>query len=124
MDRIKIITHKGKSIVQADLASFTVSTKQELGEAIAEIKDYIAKQPLGSILIVTDVTGIRFDMEIIKMFIEFTAHNKPYIKASAVIGIVGLLNIALNSLIKNAIRDIHSFNTEAQALDWLVEQSS
>ncbi|HEX3047488.1 MAG TPA: hypothetical protein VHY08_22240 [Bacillota bacterium] len=122
MGHIKTITHMGKSIVCSDLTNFNVSDKRELQEAINETKDHIAKQPPGSVLIITNVNQTHFDMEIIKMFIEYTSHNKPYIKASAVIGITGLLNIALNSVIKNTLRDIHTFDTEAQALDWLVEQ--
>jgi hypothetical protein len=65
---------------------------------------------------------LHFDREILTMFSGYTAANKPYIKASAIIGIAGLLNIALSSVERTAIRDIHSFDSETEALDWLVAQ--
>jgi hypothetical protein len=123
MERLKIITYKKKTIVYADFSNFSIHTKTELRETIRRIKGYIAQQPPNSVIIISNLTGLHFDMEIIKLFTEFTAQNKPYIKASAIFGITGLLNIALHSVLKNALRDIHSFDSETQALDWLVDNS-
>lgn len=122
MSRARIINHKGKSIIISDLSNFTISTKDKFQEAINEGKSCIAKQPKASVLIVTNVTGLNFDTEMIQKLVEYTAHNKPYIKASAVIGITGLLTIALNAVVKSSLRDIHPFTNEVEACDWLVTQ--
>jgi hypothetical protein len=122
MEPCKMITHKGKSIICSDLTNFDVNMKDELQKIIDQVKAEIAKHPLGSVLIVTDVTGSHFDMEIIEKFVDYTTHNKPYIKASAVVGTTGLMQTALYSVIKKTLRDIHSFDSQAEALDWLAEQ--
>ncbi len=122
MDNIKTIVHQGKSILYADFTNVSMYTKKELHELIDSAKTQIAKYPANSILILTNVTGMHFDQEIINMFMDYTAHNKPYIKASAVIGIAGLLKVGLSGVMHNSLRDIHSFDTETEALNWLVEQ--
>jgi hypothetical protein len=122
MERLGTINHKGKPIVRIDFSNFSIRTKEELKELINQSKDYLAKQPLGSALTLTNVTKLNFDTEIIKLFMESTASNKPYVKASAIVGIAGLLDIGLNAVTRNALREIHSFDTEAEAMDWLVQQ--
>ncbi|HEX3045698.1 MAG TPA: hypothetical protein VHY08_13155 [Bacillota bacterium] len=101
---------------------FSIRTKEELKEIINQSKAYLAKQPLGSALILTNVTNLNFDTEIIKLFMESTTSNKPYVMAGAIVGISGLQNIGLNAITRTALREIHSFDTEADAMDWLVQQ--
>jgi hypothetical protein len=122
MEPYKMINHKGKSIIYSDLTNFDMSVKDELQKIIDQVKAEVAKHPPGSVLIVTDVTESHFDTEIIEKFVDYTAHNKPYIKASAVVGTTGLRQTALYSVLKKTLRDIHSFDSQAEALDWLAEQ--
>ena len=122
MERCKIITHKEKSIIQSDLTNFSTNNKEDLQEAINKVKVEIAKHPPGSVLILTDVTGLRFDAEITKMFADYIGHNKPYIKASAVVGIAGMMQFVFFNLLHSTLRDIKNFDSAAEALDWLVEQ--
>ncbi len=122
MERLQTITHQGKLIVRIDFSNFSIQTKDELNAVIDQAEDYIAQQPPDSVLVLTVVTKLHFDTEIMSILKEYTAHNKPYVKASAIVGIAGLLNIALNSVVRSALRDIQSFDTEELALDWLVEQ--
>ena len=116
-----MIIHKGKSTIYSDLNNFGVRMKDDLQGIIDQVKAEIAKQPPGSVLIVTDVTGSHFDLEIIKKFIDYTSHNQPYIKAGAVVGITGLGQTAYHAI--SISNRIHSCEKLAEALDWLVEQS-
>jgi hypothetical protein len=122
MERIRTINHKGKKVMCCDFSGFDIFKKDELQALIDQAKKIISKEPPHSVLMLTVVTKLKFDLEIIKIFKEYTDHNKPFIKASAITGIAGLLNIALNSVVKSALRDIHTFDTETLALDWLAEQ--
>lgn len=122
MERIRTISHKGKTIINIDFTKFNTQTKNELLELIGKAKNYIAQKPPNSALIISDFTGLNFDKEMLAIFMEYSAHNKPYVKASAILGIAGLLNIALRGIEKSTLRDIHSFDTEAQALEWLIAQ--
>ncbi|HEX3043471.1 MAG TPA: hypothetical protein VHY08_01850 [Bacillota bacterium] len=122
MERFKLITHKGKTVIRCDLTDFNIYTKEKLQETMDQVKAEIAKHPPGSVLILTDLTGVRFDIEIVKKFTDFTRDNKPYIKASAVLGVAGLMQSAFYSVKRNALRDIFSFASEVEALDWLAQQ--
>jgi hypothetical protein len=122
MERFTTLMHQGKLIVRLDFSNLSIFTKTELNELIDRFKAFLATKPLGSILTLTNVTKMNFDKEILNAFIESMANSKPYVKAGAVVGIAGLQTIGLSAVTRNALREIHSFDTEAQALEWLVEQ--
>jgi hypothetical protein len=50
---------------------------------------------------------------------EFTKHNKPYVKASAVVGISGIKKIIFHAVMLFSGRKIHACDTLEQAKDWL-----
>ena len=53
---------------------------------------------------------------------ELAAHNAPYVKASAVVGMGGLHRIAYQAVVLFSRRKIQVLDDERQALDWLAEQ--
>ena len=122
MERFKTIPHRGRTIIYSDLTNFNAHTQEDLQGAINEVKAEIAKHPHDSVLILTDVTGLRFDTEIIRKFVDYTKQNKPYIKASAVVGVKGMMQFVFYCLSKKTLRDIRSFDSKNDALDWLAEQ--
>jgi hypothetical protein len=53
---------------------------------------------------------------------EVAASNAPWVKASAVIGVSGLLQVALIAVTRFSKRNILAFSTKEEALDWLAAQ--
>jgi hypothetical protein len=53
---------------------------------------------------------------------EFTKANTPFIKAAAVVGIDGMLSIALMAVSKFSGRPFNPFPDKQSAMEWLVEQ--
>jgi len=53
---------------------------------------------------------------------EFTKHNEPYMKASTVVGIEGILGIALMAVSRFSGRLFKTFKDRPSAMDWVVEQ--
>jgi hypothetical protein len=51
---------------------------------------------------------------------DFTTHNKPYVKAAAIIGISGIKKIIFEAVMMFSRRKIHIFNDMTEAKDWLV----
>jgi 16S rRNA (guanine(966)-N(2))-methyltransferase RsmD len=92
-------------------------------EAIRRSKEVVATQPLGSILVMTVVHGARYNSAVLQALKDLAAHNAPYVKASALVGMGGLHRIAYQAVILFSRRKIQTFDTEAQALDWLVQQA-
>jgi hypothetical protein len=111
--------HKGNEIVVFDFAGKTID---QIVLIISEAKKQISAKPKESILALTDLSGMRFNSQITNAFKEFTAHNKPYIKASAIVGIEGLQKLAYNAVMSFSKRKIPIFQSHEQSMDWLVTQ--
>ena len=123
MEKLKLITHKGKQIVFADYSSYR--HKEERPDIIAtldELKAYVATQPEQSVLALSDVTNIYLEKELSDKFTEMVEHNKPYIKRSAVIGVTGFKKSIHNIMMALTGRVVKIFNDLEAAKDWLVHE--
>lgn len=116
MQRTQFIQAGGKEILFLDFSDCTVG---DLMSAIGEAEKIIKTRPENSLLILTDVTNARFDEQVSARMKEFTKHNKPYVKASAVVGISGLKKIMFDAIMLFSGRKIHACDTVEQAKDWL-----
>ena len=119
MDRIKFIHHKGTEILHLDFAGCKAD---EVPPLIEYAKPLIASRPHASVRVLTDVTNARFDDTVNQRLKEFTAHNKPYIKASAIVGVTGIKKILFEAIILFSQRKIHAYDSAEAAKDWLISQ--
>lgn len=119
MERIQFIQHQGKQILHLD---FTHAKADEVLQLIREATNVIAAQPAKSLRTLTDVTDMKFNTEAAEALKEFTRHNKPYVTASAVVGITGLKQIIYNAVVKFSGRNLVAFDSAGKAKDWLVNQ--
>lgn len=92
---------------------------EEMLGVLPAAKQVIAKMPAKSALLLTDVKGAKCDKSLVEAFKEFTAHNTPYVKASAVVGAEGAALIVLQTLIFVSRRELKTFATRDEALEWL-----
>ena len=120
MGKNGLITYKGKEIYYMDFSKLN-STKK-VTKVINVSKDYIRNQEPYSLLALTNITNMHFNGEIRDLFTNFVNENKPYIKASAVIGVSGLQGIVYNAVMKISRRNVKLFKTADDAKDWLIEQ--
>ena len=118
MEKTQFINYKGKKVLVEDFTNLKAGP--EFTNFILQAQTIIARQPPKSVLAVFDATGSTFDSNILNNMKEFTKANTPYIKASAVVGINGLLNVALVAVAKFSGRDFVTFKTRNEALDWLI----
>jgi hypothetical protein len=117
-DRVKFITHEGREILYLNFAD--CRTDEAL--AVIEVsKKVIRTKPEQSVLTLTDVTNARFDDRVTEEMKNFTAHNKPFVKAAAVVGIAGLKKILFEAVMMFSKRKLHTFDTLDLAKDWLVK---
>ena len=120
MERTRFIDHKGKRILLLDYAGM-----RDPQEAVREIRtsmELVARQPKGSLRVLTLVRDARYNAAVLQGMKELAAHNAPYVKASAVVGMSGLHRIAYQAVILFSKRNIRTFDDEAEALDWLATQ--
>jgi len=119
MERIRFIQHKGTEILYLD---FSGCQAAEVFPLIAQAKTVIASRPPLSLLTLTDVTDTQQNDAVNQQMKIYTAHNKPYVKAAAVVGVEGFKKILLDTIVRISKRQIHPFDTIEQAKDWLAEQ--
>jgi len=116
-ERVKFIRHQERDILFLD---FSNSQTDEVLKIIEDAKNVIRTRPVNSLLTLTDVTNARFNEAVGEGMKHFTAHNKPYVKASAVVGITGLKKIIFGAVMAFSRRKIESFDDVEQAKQWLV----
>ncbi len=117
MGRICFTQYKGKDILIEDFSNLYPG--KEFLETIATAQKLITSQPPNSVLAILDATNAHYDMEIITAMKGFVRANSPYIRSSAVVGVNGLLHIALQALSTASGRSFPVFNSREAALEYL-----
>lgn len=117
-NKVKFIEHKGKKILYLD---FSCCKAEETLQTISHAKELIAKQAEKSLLTLTNVTDARFNETVGREMKEFTAHNRPYVRAAAVVGVTGLKKIIFDAVIAFSGRKLSTFDDLEKAKQWLIE---
>lgn len=119
--RLRFIDHRGHRILEIDFTE--MNGPGEALEAIGEVRRFVAQQPEGSLLTLTDVTGTKYDDEIIGALRDLAAHNKPFVRAAASVTRTPLQLVAIRASAVNTRRKMMAFDDSEAAKDWLVEQA-
>lgn len=117
MERVRFVQHCGKDILLVDFSNCEADGAHLI---IDKAKALICTRSEQSLLTLTDVTNLRFDEKISDRMKEYAAHNKPFVKAAAVVGIVGLKKIIFQAVVMFSKRKLDVFDTVDQAKTWLV----
>jgi hypothetical protein len=119
-NRTRFIEHRGKRILLFDYDGL-----KDPAESLREIensKAFVATQPRRSLRILTRVRDTRYNGAVLQGMKELAKHDEPYVTASAVVGLTGLLRIAYSAVTTFSRRNIAVFGNEQEALDWLASQ--
>jgi hypothetical protein len=116
-ERIQFINHRGKEILLLD---FSNSEADEVLQIIHQATVLIGTKAEHSLLTLTDVTNARFNEAVGEGMKNFTLHNKPYVRAGAVVGITGLKRIIFGAVMAFSQRKLLSFDDREQAKAWLI----
>ena len=117
--RVMFVRHKNKEILSMD---FSKCGQEEFMAAIKKARGIISEQAPDSLLTLTNVNDFSFNKEISRAMKDFEQHNKPLVKAAAVVGVGGLKKIIFEAIQKFSNRDFMYFNDLEIAKDWLAEQ--
>jgi hypothetical protein len=116
-ERIRIIEHKGKKILLADLSHCTA---REVEKMALVVPTYVTSEPRGSVLLLADFTGAEFDRIAIERMKEGTVFDRPHLRRSAWVGIESLPKVFYEHIKNFSQRDLPAFKTREEAMDWLV----
>jgi hypothetical protein len=118
-DRIRFIKHKGKVVLLVDCSH---CSGDELEKMSILVPSYLTKQPKGSVLLLADFTGAKFDKKVTDHTKQVLVLDRPYLKRSAWVGIEALPKVVHENLKTFSQRDLTAFNTREEALEWLVSE--
>ncbi len=121
MERLRTITHRGCPILFTDYSRF-IRWKDWHALIEAELR-LMPQQPLGSVRALAVFTGARFSDKVFDAIAKLAVANRPYIEASALVGLSPLQRaVFLKGIERTSSRAFGLFETVEEALDWLVEQ--
>jgi hypothetical protein len=118
-ERIRFVDHRGHQILLVDVTNRTTAEMIEIGRMVPS---YVATEPLGSVLLLADFTGSKFDKSAVETLKQAAVYDRPHIKRSAWVGIEGMPKVFYDNLKAFSQRDLPTFKTREEALDWLVAE--
>ena len=118
-ERIRFITHRGKEVLLVDISNCTSAEMIALARALP---NHLAGEPRGSVLLLADFTGSKFDKTAFESLKKAAVYDRPHLKRSAWVGTEQLPKVFYENLKTFSQRDLPIFATREQALDWLVAE--
>jgi hypothetical protein len=116
-ERIRFVEHRGKQILLADLSH---CTPREVEKLALLVPSYVTSEPRGSVLLLADFTGTEFDRIAIERVKESAVFDRPHLKRSAWVGVEGLPQVFFEHIKNFSQRELPTFKTRDEAMDWLV----
>jgi hypothetical protein len=116
-DRVRSIEH---GIILLDFSNIKEPDKELHHSTTA--KALIASQARGQALVLTDVTGSNFSQAAVESLKDLVQHNRPYVKASALVGLSALTRIVFRAVIALTRRDIKVFESRREAIAFLLSK--
>ena|ERR1700675_121126 len=116
-ERIRFVEHGGKQILLADLSH---CTPREVEKLALLVPSYVTSEPRGSVLLLADFTGTEFDRIAIERLKESAVFDRPHVKRSAWVGVERLPQVFLEHIKNFSQRELPTFKTREEAMDWLV----
>ena len=118
-ERIRFITHKGEQVLLVDVSN-CIST--DMIKLARMVPNYLAAEPRGSVLLLADFTGSKFDKAAVESLKQATVYDRPHLKRSAWVGTEALPKIFYENIKSFSQRDLPTFKTREEALEWLVAE--
>ena len=91
-ERLRKIEHKGVSIMYTDYSGF--SSWDDWRALIEAERKIMPNEPLGSVRAVAIFTDSRFTTEVFEAIKQLAVHNRPHMRASALVGLSSLQKTA------------------------------
>jgi hypothetical protein len=117
-DRLRFIKHKGHAIYVID---FSHCAAKEVLLLLDQVRADIARHEPGSVLTLADFTGAEVDKKVATRTKEVLVLDRPYVKKSAWVGTESLPHVFYENFKSFSQRELPTFKTREEAMDWLVE---
>jgi hypothetical protein len=119
MKSFEFVTYKGKQIAVVDFAN---TTPEESIAIMREAERQIALLPPKSALVLTDATNAVYNRATAAALKDLAKHDSPFVKASAAVGVEGMLVVLAQSVVKLTGRHFQFCKNRTEAMEWLISQ--
>jgi hypothetical protein len=117
-DHVRFVRYKGLPILEID---FQDCQPSEVLERIQCARAIIGQQQPASVRTLTLVKGARFNRQTSAALKEYTQHNKPFVRAAAIVGLSGLQEVVYTVIVRVTGRTIATFGSVQAAKEFLVK---
>jgi hypothetical protein len=118
-ERLHFVKHKGQTIFVID---FSHCSSKEMLLLLDMIRATVARNAPGSMLTLSDFSGAQIDKQVATKAQEVLVLDRPYVKRSAWIGTESLPQVFYEHFKSFSQRDLPTFKTREEAMDWLVAE--
>ena len=118
-ERLRFIKHKGQAIFLID---FSHCKGKEILLLLDQVRADVARHAPGSVLTLGDFTGAQVDKAVATKIKEVLVLDRPFVKKSAWVGTDSLPHVFYENFKSFSQRDIPTFETREEAMDWLVKE--
>jgi hypothetical protein len=121
LERILFLTFRNQQVLLADCSD---CSPEELAAVIDEVPKHVTREPLGSLLVLADFSRSKFTKETVEHLKLAAVFDRPHIKKSAWVLTQNLPKALYESVLSFSGREIPTFETREEALEYLVEDAS
>jgi hypothetical protein len=119
MERIVFLTFRSHQILLADCSD---CSPEELTAVIDEVPRHVTQHPVGSLLVLADFSRSVFTKETVEHLKISAVFDRPHIKKSAWVLTQNLPKTLYESVLSFSGREIPTFKTREEALEYLVAE--
>ena len=116
LSRVKFVKHKDRMILLLNFADLEIDDARQVSEYA---KGVISRMPKESVFTLTDVTNVKYNDAFRELSGDLMAHNKPFVKAGAVVGVEGWRKMVLWAATKLTGRNLNVSESQESAMEWL-----
>ncbi len=117
-DRIRFIEHKGKQILLLD---YSHASAHEMQLMLAHVRITVAQHARDSLVTLADFTSAAVDHAVATKIKEVLTLDRPFVKKTAWVGTESIPHAFMENFHTFSQREIVTFKTREEAMDWLVE---
>ncbi|HEY4933202.1 MAG TPA: hypothetical protein VII23_16685 [Terriglobales bacterium] len=119
MERILFLTFRNQQVLLADCSD---CSPEELAAVIDDVPKHVTVNPLGSVLLLADFSRSKFTKETVEHLKIAAVFDRPHIRKSAWVLTQNLPKTLYESVLTFSGREIATFETREEALEYLVEE--
>lgn len=118
-DRIRFIEHRGKQILLLD---FSHAHAHEMQLLLEYVRVTVARHGHESLVTLADFTGAEVDHAVATKIKEVLTLDRPFVKKTGWVGSESIPHAFMENFHSFSQREIATFKTREEAMDWLVEE--